>query len=476
MGHRTGALAAIRDLLFRPARAIADRRDQRRARLVAALAFGYGLCVAQAVVSTRIFPPRGVGAVVSPTLVGTTLLMFAAYALARTAHFRVGIYLAVSDLLLTPIVIGSLSRHQPGYQPELTAVWILPAVIICSALVSVRVAAALGGLVLAFLCAGAVFAPALRNGLIFSATFLGSNGLLLFVFGVHRDHLEADGAAELLARNHELEALKSDLERRVEERTAELRKNYQTMVLAEKMASLGRLTAGIAHEMSSPLAAVRANLVAASKLAAEYAESIGRAGVDEADHRAIAREIAEAIADADLATERVCSFVRSIRAQTRGGADQRRVRFDVVSAVRDALHLLGHAAVKDKSRLQLASRVECAELVGDPGRIAQIVTNLVGNAIDANAERGGGDVAIEVGRDAGEIVVRVSDNGPGIPPENLGRIFDPLFTTKPVGKGTGLGLSIVHDIVQCDFGGRIEVASTRGAGATFTVHLPCAGA
>jgi signal transduction histidine kinase len=240
------------------------------------------------------------------------------------------------------------------------------------------------------------------------------------------------------------------------------------------MASLGRLTAGIAHEMNSPLAAVRASLTSASELATEYSASIGRPTVEEADHRSIAKELLESIDLANSAAEKVCTFVRSIRAQTRGAGDQRKVRFDVVTAVRDALQLLAHAAVKDRSRIHLRSRVPRADLDGDPGRIAQIVTNLVGNAIDANAERGGGDVEVEVDGGPSEVLVRVVDTGPGIPSENIDRIFDPLFTTKAIGKGTGLGLSIVHDIVYGDFGGRIEVASTGGSGATFTVHLPCA--
>jgi PAS domain S-box-containing protein len=241
---------------------------------------------------------------------------------------------------------------------------------------------------------------------------------------------------------------------------------------AQRLESLGRFTAGIAHEMGSPLSAVRASLSIAKGLAREYAISIGDATVVEADHAAIAKELEEALGLADSGAERVCGFVRSIRAQTRGTTEVKRARFDAIVAIRDALNLVGHAAVEGRTKLHFQTALAHAPIDGTPGRIEQVVTNLVGNAIYASAEKGGGLVAITLERTDGELVLRVADDGPGIAAAVLPRIFEPLFTTKPIGKGTGLGLAIVHDIVKGDFGGSITVSNRAQGGAEFAVHIP----
>jgi len=134
--------------------------------------------------------------------------------------------------------------------------------------------------------------------------------------------------------------------------------------------------------------------------------------------------------------------------------------------------MLGHEVTASRSRIDFRSAEERMEILGSPGKLAQVVTNLVTNAIDANAERGGGPVRVELERREGELSLTVADCGPGIAAEHLGRIFDPLFTTKPVGKGTGLGLTIVHDIVCGDFCGSIDVKSPPDGGAHFAIHLP----
>jgi signal transduction histidine kinase len=133
---------------------------------------------------------------------------------------------------------------------------------------------------------------------------------------------------------------------------------------------------------------------------------------------------------------------------------------------------LSHALRASQSEVDLRIRSRPVRAVGIADRLAQVVTNLVTNAIDAMESNGGGRVTVSVESNAGEIRLAVSDTGCGIPADSLTRIFDPLFTTKPVGKGTGLGLTIIHDIIHGDFGGKIEVESTVGQGTTFTVCLP----
>jgi signal transduction histidine kinase len=104
-----------------------------------------------------------------------------------------------------------------------------------------------------------------------------------------------------------------------------------------------------------------------------------------------------------------------------------------------------------------------------------VVTNLVTNAIDASRAKGGGPILLSLGQQDGIVVLKVADQGHGIPSEIINRIFDPMFTTKPFGEGTGLGLSIVHDIVTTDYRGAIEVDTEVGRGTTFTLSLAAQG-
>jgi signal transduction histidine kinase len=107
-----------------------------------------------------------------------------------------------------------------------------------------------------------------------------------------------------------------------------------------------------------------------------------------------------------------------------------------------------------------------------PGHLAQVVTNLVTNAIDASAVNRGSAVRLVLGGDDSGLWLRVADSGCGMPAEVMAKVFEPLFTTKPFGEGTGLGLSIVHDIVTGHFGGEIKVKSEMGRGTTFEVSFP----
>lgn len=253
---------------------------------------------------------------------------------------------------------------------------------------------------------------------------------------------------------------------------AALEANQQQLVISEKMASLGRLTAGIAHEMNTPLAAARSALLDLDRLVDEYGDSAGDPEVNADDHREIADEMRQRLRLAKGALEKAVGFVRGIKSQTRGMGIEERRRFDLVAVVREALLLLGHAIRHRKIALDFHTAAPTYEIEGDPGRLAQVVTNLVTNAIDATPAPGGPlRVAIAPEADGG-VALAVADAGCGIPPENLKRIFDPMFTTKPFGEGTGLGLTIVHDIVTGPLGGTIDIQSEVGRGTTFTIRLP----
>jgi DNA-binding LacI/PurR family transcriptional regulator/signal transduction histidine kinase len=305
-------------------------------------------------------------------------------------------------------------------------------------------------------------------GVIILEVHAGSGGAydeLRKQFGAAVKRLEGERE---LARMHTLQR----------ERTLELehayqavRENQQKLLISEKMASLGRLTAGMAHEMNTPLAAVRAALGELQKLAIEYKGSIDDAEVTKDDHREIVKEMESSIQLADGAAERVAGFVRGIKSETRNLSSVESRQFNAVTVVQDTLLLLNHAARKGNCVVTFEPERDMVELFGAPGRLSQVVTNLVTNAIDATAEKGGGPIVLRLLRWAEGVELRVTDKGTGIPPENLEKIFDPMFTSKPFGVGTGLGLTIVHDIVTGDFNGSIEVDSEPGAGTTFTLRF-----
>jgi PAS domain S-box-containing protein len=290
---------------------------------------------------------------------------------------------------------------------------------------------------------------------------LDPNGQPSHMIGISLDVTERELAEQALARRQqELEAAHQALQ-----------ENQNQLLIAEKMAALGRLTAGIAHEMNTPLATIRAALAELDALVAEYADSVGDAGVTTDDHRQIVAEMRQC---ADLATrsaQRAAAFVRSIKHHTRQQGNKERVRFAIVPALEESILLLDHQFKRRRCTVRLDAPDPSLEAVGTPGGLGQVVTNLLTNALDAGAHA---IVVRTAGSETG-IELAVRDDGGGIAPSDLPRIFEPMFTTKPFGQGTGLGLAIVHDIVVERFGGRIAVASTPGAGTCVTLHFPHPG-
>jgi len=254
-----------------------------------------------------------------------------------------------------------------------------------------------------------------------------------------------------------------------------LAKNQERLLVSEKMAALGRLTAGMAHEMNTPLAAVRTALDELGDLVDEYEGSITDSKVTPDDHGAIAKEMSDAIRVATSAAEKVAGFVHGIKFQTRDLSTSEYRLFDAVPVVNDTLLLLNHALRTVACSVSFEHASSSVELFGSPGRLAQVITNLVTNAIDASRPKGGGPIVLSLAQKDGTVVLSVADQGHGIPEDIINRIFDPMFTTKPFGEGTGLGLSIVHDIVTTDYRGAIEVDSEVGRGTTFTLSLAAQG-
>ncbi|HYI03107.1 two-component system sensor histidine kinase NtrB [Hyalangium sp.] len=242
-----------------------------------------------------------------------------------------------------------------------------------------------------------------------------------------------------------------------------LREKLQT---ADRMASIGSLAAGVAHEINNPLSFMLSNV----RFIRDELRVLAGEGDAQAKERL--KEVQEALEEALTGADRVSDIVRDLRTFARGDDGQR-----VPVNLHAVLDLCGNIA-----RSQLRHRAQLVKEYGElplvnasESRLGQLFLNLIINAAQAIPE--GGDVkAHEVklttwreGED--QVVVEVKDTGVGIPAENLHRLFDPFFTTKPVGVGTGLGLSISHGIVKA-MGGRITVQSEPGKGTAFRVFLP----
>jgi signal transduction histidine kinase len=305
---------------------------------------------------------------------------------------------------------------------------------------------------------GALSAGPKRSGLFYTA---GDAGFLRAV---------AHQAAIALANAQSYEALialNASLEERVRERTAQLEAAYEELkaaethlVQSEKMASLGRLVAGVAHEINNPVSFISTS-VAPLRRRLERAATASPA--DAARLLAEAREIIDIMA---RGAERTTAIVRDLRSFSRLGEAARK-SVDLQEGLEVTLRLL-ESRWRDRLTIHrdygMLPAVEC-----DPGQLNQVFMNILANACDAAPA--GGNIWLTTRADGTDVSITVRDDGPGIPPDRIGRIFDPFFTTKDVGSGTGLGLAIAHGIVAAH-GGRIEVESAPGAGATFRVVLP----
>ena len=238
---------------------------------------------------------------------------------------------------------------------------------------------------------------------------------------------------------------------------------------------LGQMTAGIAHELKTPVAAALNDLSGAKALVAELEASIGHPDVGAEDLRAIGGELAEALARVEQAIKRSARFVQAIRAQTIHTEERVQTTFSIGERAGAIVPLFAHR-LRGAVRLELDPAMDRIFVSGDPGKLEQILVNLIGNAIDACTESGKGSrVAVTGTRDLSGVTVVVEDDGPGVPNHLSDRIFDPLFTTRAEGEGSGLGLSIARDVAEAAFGGSLTLA-TSARGARFELRCPEASA
>ena len=246
-----------------------------------------------------------------------------------------------------------------------------------------------------------------------------------------------------------------------EDITARVEAN-RAVARSEKLAAVGRLAAGVVHEINNPLATIAA---CAEALETRVAEGVYGSAPDVDDLREYLQLIRSETFRCKSITNGLLDFSRARRAGERAPVS-------VAEVVESAARLLAHQKRGAAVRIDVDVRSDVPLVMADEGQLQQAVIILSENAIDAMPE--GGMLTLVARRadgDGGGVSVEVGDTGTGIAPENLQKIFDPFFTTKEVGRGTGLGLAVCYGIVT-EHGGRVTVDSAVGRGTTFTLTLP----
>lgn len=293
--------------------------------------------------------------------------------------------------------------------------------------------------------------------------------------------------------------INQQLEIKVEERTAELQetlkelKNSQLQLIrSEKMATLGQMVAGVAHEVNTPLSYVQNNLEIIGQLTEQYEElielvqglkaaktdaatdgkidkllaDIVRAS-DEIQEDDLSTELKELIKDSLFGVEQITEMVLNLRNFAR--LDESKVKtIDVRECIEASLKIAGNSIRHQEIFTDFAPT---PEIKCSPSQINQVLVNLLNNAAQAMGEKPNGKIEVRTRADDSHVYIDVSDNGKGMSAEVLNQIFEPFFTTKGAGEGTGLGMAISQQIME-QHNGDIKAVSTEGVGTTFTLTLP----
>jgi two-component system, NtrC family, sensor kinase len=268
---------------------------------------------------------------------------------------------------------------------------------------------------------------------------------------------------------------------------AELKTAQASLLHAQKMAALGQLTAGIAHEIKNPLNFVNNFADLSVELLDELKETAAPAAASLGDDRRAEIDEIVGMLTGNLSKiaqhgRRADGIVKSMLAHSRGGSGDRQT-VDINGLIEEALNLAYHGARAQDQNFNITLECELDRTLAPievvPQDVTRVFLNLFGNGFYAadKRRREAGDgfrpVLKVTTKDLGEAAeIRVRDNGTGIPPEFRDKLFQPFFTTKPTGEGTGLGLSISYDIITQQHGGTIEVESSFGEFTEFTIRLP----
>jgi len=270
-------------------------------------------------------------------------------------------------------------------------------------------------------------------------------------FNVMRDRLRRALA--------EINQFTQNLETKVQERTQQLKAAQKKLVQNDRLASLGQLSASVAHEINNPISGVLNLSMLMQRMLKDDGVPANRV-----------EEFRKYLGQVTTETGRVGRIVSDLLAFSRRGKPNR-APADVNKIVKMTLSLVQHKMKLSNVAVETHLAEDLPPAQCDASQIQQVALNLALNAAEATHSKAERRVEVSTAKGDGMVLLTVSDNGEGIPPDNLGKIFDPFFTTKADGKGVGLGLAVSYGIIEAH-GGDIEVKSTVGEGTTFTVSLP----
>jgi two-component system NtrC family sensor kinase len=265
----------------------------------------------------------------------------------------------------------------------------------------------------------------------------------------------------------EIEEYNRNLEEKIIERTRELEDAQAQLIQSEKMAAIGQLAAGVAHELNNPLGGI----LGYAQFTIEKIRDKCAADITERDMESYKRYLK----DIESQTRRCKAIVQNLLKFSRTSQAVDFTETDVNSVLEDTLTFVEHQLMMSRLNLRKNLGHDLPIIMGNPGQLQQVFTNIMINAMHASSP--GSDISVAtrfsppLGEFHGAIEITIADQGRGISEENLKKIFEPFFTTKGVGKGTGLGLSVSYGIIK-EHGGEIRVKSRLGQGTVFTVILP----
>lgn len=326
--------------------------------------------------------------------------------------------------------------------------------------------------------------------------FYSSAGNVLGLIGVSRDiTARKEMELELVKTRDSLRLANETLEDRVQERTRKLKELHSQMVMQEKMASIGQLAAGIAHELNNPINYVHTNFATLIEdvtdlnevltiyrnffndkaVAEQFSNDLAAIRKKEEELRIdfIVDDIKVIFSESEEGFRRISRIIASMRDFSHTGQDDEKVYFDINKGLEDTL-IIARNIYKYHAKLKL-DLADLPQIKCLPEQLNQVFLNLIINCAQALAgyeQEEPGVITIRSWHDKKDIYCEISDNGPGIAENILPRIFEPFFTTKDVGKGTGLGLSISYDIIVNRHNGKITALNSPGGGAVFNIQLP----
>jgi two-component system, NtrC family, sensor kinase len=272
-----------------------------------------------------------------------------------------------------------------------------------------------------------------------------------------------------------------------------IQESQSQLIQNEKMASLGQMVAGLAHEMNTPLGFVRNNIEIIKENETELSRAVSACGtlignLMKGDYAAVEKDLPKtldtikSVEEVGVVDENSMMITSSIEGLDRiqelisnlknfSRLDQTGQQAASINECLDSTLVIANHIIKRHMTVN-KDYAKLPDIVCSPAQLNQVFLNIITNASHACEEKGAGSLFLKTKLEKDNVVVQISDNGKGIPDEVIAKIFDPFFTTKPVGKGTGLGLSISRKIIEEGHNGRIEVKSRLGHGTDFFIYLP----